>query len=151
MRASARTFLAAIFALALLASTASAAGRYDLKGKWHVGGTGGSASGDLTITSMNRATGAFSGTSFGGRFKVKGTETGTSVTFTQSGGGYVSTATGTVSAGGKHMSGTWHDSNGAGGTWFGNKAAAHKHPKHKHKKHKHKRHKHKRGKHKRGH
>jgi hypothetical protein len=125
----------------VLASIASARGTYDLRGKWAVGGTGGAASGDLTITSMSLSTGAFSGTSFGGQFKVKGTERGNQVTITQAGGSYVSTSTGSVSGGGKRMSGVWHDSNSAAGTWFGKKISAPKHHKHKYKHHKHKQHK----------
>jgi hypothetical protein len=130
-----------IAALVVLASVASASGTYDLRGKWSVGGTGGAASGELTITSMSLSTGAFSGTSFGGHFKVNGTESGTHVTISQKGGSYVSTSTGTVSVGGKRMSGVWHDSNGAGGTWFGTKSSGPKLNKHEHTHHKHKKHK----------
>jgi hypothetical protein len=109
----------AVTAGALLAAAAgaSARGTYDLRGNWSVAGTGGGDAGVIKITAMNLATGAFSGTSYGNAFKVKGVETGTHVVFTQSESGYTSTDKATVSGSGKRMSGTWHDTNGSGGTW----------------------------------
>jgi len=107
------------FAALALAALAGASGQYNLTGKWKVAGTGGGAAGVLDITRMSPSTGAFSGTSYNGMFKLKGTEKGTSVKFTQSEPGYISTDIGTVTAGGTKMGGSWHDSNGAGGTWSG--------------------------------
>lgn len=125
-------------ALLAAASLAAAKGTYDLRGVWNVGGSGGSATGQLKITSMNLATGQFSGTSYGGMFKLKGTETANKVKFTQSETGYASTDIATVSAGGTRMSGTWHDTNGSGGTWTGRRVSGPKARKHHvTKKHKH--------------
>jgi len=104
-----------------LAQVAGAKGRYDLKGSWKVAGTGGGATGVVVITSFNRSTGKFSGTSYNGMFKVRGVETGKKVSFTQSEPGYVSHDSATLTANGTKMAGRWHDSNGAGGTWHGTK------------------------------
>jgi len=100
---------------------ASASASYDLRGVWDTYGSGGGYSGTFTISSMNLATGAFSGTGDGTTFALKGVEQGASVTFTQSEGAYVSTDKATVArgAGGalQMTGGTWHDSNGSGGTF----------------------------------
>ena len=110
--------------IALLAGAfggaAAASGRYDLRGVWDTYGTGGGYSGTFTVASMNLASGAFSGTGDGTAFVLKGSETATAVSFTQSQGSYVShdAATVVMRAGKLAMiSGTWHDSNGSGGTF----------------------------------
>lgn len=111
--------LAGIAALAL-AGAAHAAAQYDLRGTWDTYGTGGGYSGTFTVTTMNRSTGAFSGTGDGSVFELKGTESGSAVSFTQSEGSYVSHDRATLR---RHngllemVGGTWHDSNGAGGTF----------------------------------
>ncbi|HUB75616.1 MAG TPA: hypothetical protein VL977_01105, partial [Solirubrobacteraceae bacterium] len=102
--------LAVLAVLALAASGAGASVQYDLTGTWDTYGAGGGYSGTFTISSMNLATGAFSGTGDGGTFALQGTETGTSVAFTQSEGSYVAhdAATLQLSAGKLEMTnGTW--------------------------------------------
>lgn len=71
------------------------------------------------ITSYSAATGAFAGTDAG--FAVSGHMSGSSFTMTISGGGYVSHVTGTIS--GDRWTGTWTDSNKAGGTLTGTRKA----------------------------
>src|ERR1039458_1707855 len=81
----------------VLASAAHAASpAYDLQGTWTTGylGSDGSrapANGTMSITQMDMSTGAFSGTSVitGVNFVLSGTESGNSVTFTQTEGSYV--------------------------------------------------------------
>ena len=124
--------LAGLAALMAFAPVAAARGTYNLTGSWKTSGSG--DPGVIKITSMNLATGAFSGTSYGGMFKVKGVETGTHIRFTQSEPGYTSTDLATVTDGGQRMSsGTWHDTNGSGGSWAAAKVSGPKATKSKHK------------------
>jgi hypothetical protein len=105
---------------ALLPGAASASGKYSLLGVWDTYGTGGGYSGTFTISSMDLATGTFSGTGDGTMFVLKGVETGSAVTFTQSQGSYVSTDKATVaeSNGTLEMTGgTFKDTNGTTGTF----------------------------------
>jgi hypothetical protein len=114
-------FVAALAAAVLIPIVAQASGTYDLRGTWETSSViGGGYTGTFEITSMDLATGSFSGTGDGTTFVLKGTETGASVKFTQSEGSYVShdSATVTQKSGKLEMTdGTWHDSNGSGGTF----------------------------------
>jgi hypothetical protein len=131
----------ALGALGMFAPLAAARGTYDLRGSWQTSGSGTPLV--IKITSMNLATGAFSGTSYNGVFKVKGVETGSHIRFTQSETGYTATDLATITAGGKKMSsGTWSDTHGSGGAWAATKISGPStkkkvtHKKHKkHKKH----------------
>jgi hypothetical protein len=119
-RAGAWLAVLAIAAAALATGAASASAPYDLRGIWNTFGSGGGYSGTFTIASMNLATGAFSGTGDGTTFALKGVERGSTVSFTQSTGAYVSHDTATVVRRGGTLqmtAGSWHDSNGAGGTF----------------------------------
>jgi hypothetical protein len=85
-----------LLAVLLLASTAfAAAPAYDLQGTWIsgylTGGVREAPNDTFSITSMNMTTGVLSGTSEfddGQHFTVEGVESGSSVTFTQTEGGY---------------------------------------------------------------
>lgn len=102
------------------ARTAKAAPpKYNLVGTWTVGGDNGAETGDMQITKMNMSTGRFSGTSYAGRLIVKGREIGTSITVRHIVGTYVSTDIGKVTAKGKKMGGTYRDTSGRTGTWYG--------------------------------
>jgi hypothetical protein len=108
----------------LATGTASANVQYDLTGVWDAYGTGGGYSGTFTITTMDKATGDFSGTGDGTTFVLKGTEFGTTVQFTQSEGGYVATDSATLDEKNGQLemvNGVWHDNNGAGGTFTAKK------------------------------
>jgi hypothetical protein len=112
--------LAAVAAAALLAGSASASGTYDLRGVWDTYGTGGGYSGTFTISTMDLATGAFSGTGDGTQFVLKGVETGAKVAYTQSAGSYVSHDDATVVRRNGQLElvgGTFHDTNGTRGTF----------------------------------
>jgi hypothetical protein len=115
------TLVLALAAAVLIPIGAQASGTYDLRGTWETSSAvGGGYTGTFEITSMDLASGSFSGTGDGTTFVLKGTETGASVTFTQSEGGYVShdSATVTQKSGKLEMiNGTWHDSNGSRGTF----------------------------------
>ena len=107
--------------------TASANVQFNLTGVWDTYGTGGGYSGTFTITTMDTATGDFSGTGDGTTFVLKGTELGTTVQFTQSEGGYVATDSATLDLNNgvlEMVNGNWHDSNGAGGTFTAKKPYA---------------------------
>jgi hypothetical protein len=88
--------LAALAALLLLPAAASAAPpAFDLQGVWQSGvlsssGVRAPANGTQTVTSMNMTTGEFSGHSEveGTQFTLQGKESGTSLEFTQTEGGY---------------------------------------------------------------
>ena len=86
-------------------------------------GTGQRYNDPTTITSYDPATGAFSGKcSF---LSMVGVLHGTTWTATISGGGYVSHHQGTIKFnpdGSAIWTGTWTDSNGASGTWYGTRA-----------------------------
>ncbi len=107
----------AAFACALLGGAGSAAAStpHDLTGTWSCCGSGGAGAQTWTITSMNKSTGAFSGTGKGGccTFPVKGTANGTSVTLTTGPyeplTSYSATFTGTISADSKTITGDWDD------------------------------------------
>jgi hypothetical protein len=105
---------------ALMPGVAQAVAANDLRGTWDTYGSGGGYSGTFKISTMDLSSGAFSGTGDGGTFALKGTESGSSVEFTQSEGSYVATDRATVErVGGKleMVDGTWHDTNGSGGTF----------------------------------
>jgi hypothetical protein len=107
-------------AAALAPGAAKASATYDLRGVWDTVATGGGYSQTFTISSMNLATGAFSGTGDGTVFVLKGVETGGTVNYTQTLGGYVShDSASVVEKNGKlqMVNGKWHDSNGSGGTF----------------------------------
>ena len=93
--------------------------KYNLIGTWTVGGDNGAETGDMQITKMNMSTGRFSGTSYAGRLIVKGREIGTSITIMHIVGTYVSTDIGKVTDSGRKMGGTYRDTNGRTGTWYG--------------------------------
>ena len=96
-RASVALVLLGLAAGATLATgTASANVQFNLTGVWDTYGTGGGYSGTFTMTTMDTATGDFSGTGDGTTFVLKGTELGTTVQFTQSEGGYVATDSATL-------------------------------------------------------
>ncbi|MGO9901308.1 MAG: hypothetical protein ACLP0J_16855 [Solirubrobacteraceae bacterium] len=107
---------------------ASASGTYDLTGTWDTyAPTGGGYTGTFAITSMDLATGRFSGTGDSGAFVLVGTESGSAVEFTQSSGGYVATDDATVqtSASGLEMvNGTWSDTNRSSGTFLASLTSA---------------------------
>jgi hypothetical protein len=116
--------LGTVACVALASSTASAAVQFNLTGTWDTYGTGGGYSGTFTVTTMDIATGDFSGTGDSGMFVLKGNEIGTAVHFTQSEGGYVSNDDATLDLDNGKLemkSGVWHDSNGAGGTFTASK------------------------------
>jgi len=83
-----------LMGIALPAAAAAAAPKYDLQGVWQSGyltsGVRAPANGTQTVTSMNMATGEFSGHSEvdGTKFALAGKESGTALEFTQSEGGY---------------------------------------------------------------
>jgi len=117
---------AAAVVAALLAGSASASGTYDLRGVWNTFGTGGGYSGTFTVSTMDLSTGAFSGTGDGTAFALKGVETGSSVTYTQSQGSYVSTDKATVVRRGgvlEFVNGTFTDTNHNSGTFTATLAA----------------------------
>ena len=117
-----------VAAVCALPASALASATYDLTGTWDTYSvTGGGYTGTFTITSMNLATGKFSGTGDGTSFDLEGTESGSSVTFTQSSGGYVATDTATVqptSSGFEMVNGTWSDTNNGGGTFYASVTSA---------------------------
>jgi hypothetical protein len=87
----------AIF-LALASAANAAAPTYNLQGTWTSGnlnseGARDPQNGIVSITQMDMSTGAFSGTSVveGINFEVSGTESGSSVTYKQTEGGYIAT------------------------------------------------------------
>ena len=93
--------------------------KYNLIGTWTVGGDNGAETGDMRITWMSMSTGRFTGTSYAGRLIVKGREIGRSITVKHIVGTYVSTDVGKVTDGGRKMSGTYRDTSGRTGTWYG--------------------------------
>ena len=93
--------------------------KYDLTGTWTVGGNNGAETGDMHITRMSMSTGRFTGTSYAGRLIVKGREIGTSITIMHIVGTYLSTDIGKVTDSGRKMGGTYRDTNGRTGTWYG--------------------------------
>ncbi len=104
----------------LVVATAGASGTYDLTGTWSLNGpTPLGPDQTWLITSMDDATGTFSGT--GGSngsddYSVTGTESGTAVTVTNTYGssGYVATFVGSLSVNAAVLTitGTWSDTNG---------------------------------------
>jgi hypothetical protein len=119
--------LAAGACVALATASANANVQYNLTGVWDTYGTGGGYSGTFTVTTMDTATGEFSGTGDGTTFVLQGTEIGTAVQFTQSEGSYVSTDSATLDLNNgvlEMINGVWHDSNGAGGTFTAKKPYA---------------------------
>jgi hypothetical protein len=93
--------------------------KYNLIGRWTVGGNNGAEKGGMHITRMSMSTGRFTGTSYAGRFVVKGREIGTSITVRHIVGTYVSTDIGRITDGGRKMGGTYRDTSGRTGTWYG--------------------------------
>jgi sugar lactone lactonase YvrE len=125
-----RALTAAVFICGLLvgASPASAATTHDLTGTWSCCGSGGAATQTWTIATMDKASGAFSGTGQGGSIKmtITGTATGDSVTLTTAydGSSYSATFKGTLSADSKSMSGSWESNVGQKGTWTATRPSA---------------------------
>lgn len=103
--------------LLLAVGSASASTTHDLTGTWSCcsPGSGGVATQTWTITTMDKASGAFSGTGKGGSytFPISGTANGDSVTLTTGPYNelktYTAVFTGTISADSKTISGTWDD------------------------------------------
>lgn len=110
-----------VLAAALAPGAATASATYDLQGLWGVtAATGGGYAQLFTISKMDMATGAFSGTGDGTVFVLKGVETGAKVKYTQTEGGYTAYDSATVVIkNGKlaFINGKWHDSNGSGGVF----------------------------------
>jgi hypothetical protein len=103
-----------------LATTAGANVQYNLLGTWDTYGTGGGYSGTFTISTLDKATGDFSGTGDNGMFVLKGTEFGTAVHFTQTEGTYVAHDDATLDLNNgklEMINGNWSDSNGSNGTF----------------------------------
>ncbi|MGB2712213.1 MAG: hypothetical protein WBC33_11935 [Conexibacter sp.] len=104
-------------AVALAVPLAHASTTHDLRGTWSccAPGSGGVASQTWTITTMDQASGAFSGTGKGGSYTwpITGTTTGSSVTLTTGPydqlPSYSAVFKGTLSADGKTLSGEWDD------------------------------------------
>lgn len=119
------------FACALLvagAGSATASTTHDLTGTWSCCGSGGAAAQTWTIATMDKSSGAFTGTGQGGSIKMKitGTVSGDSVTLTTAyeGSSYSATFKGTLSADSKSMSGSWESSVGQKGTWTATRPSA---------------------------
>jgi hypothetical protein len=109
-------FVCLVVAAGFTTPVASAAAQYNLTGTWDTYATGGGYTGEFVISAMNMSTGAFSGIG-DGSLDLEGTESGGSVTFTQSTGGYVAddSATLEVSNGALQMvNGTWSDGSSSG-------------------------------------
>jgi hypothetical protein len=104
---------ALVCALLLGGGQAAASTPHDLTGTWNCCGPGGAATQTWTITTMDKASGAFSGTGKGGSytFPVKGTANGNAITLTTGPynelPSYTAFFTGTISADSKTMSGNW--------------------------------------------
>ena len=79
--------------------------KYNLVGRWTVGGNDGAEKGGMHITRMSMSTCRFTGTSYAGRLVVKGREIGTSITVMHIVGAYVSTDIGRITDGGRKMGG----------------------------------------------
>jgi hypothetical protein len=112
--------LGAVACVPLATSPAGADSQYNLTGTWDTYGTGGGYTGTFTITTMDAATGEFSGTGDGGAFVLAGTELGATVQFTQSQGGYVATDSASLELNDGKLEmneGIWSDTNGSGGTF----------------------------------
>ena len=105
--------------LKVSAKRASPRPKYNLIGTWTVGGNNGAETGDMRISHMSMSTGRFTGTSYAGRLTVKGREIGRSITVMHIVGTYVSTDIGTVTDRGRKMGGTYRDTSGRTGTWYG--------------------------------
>jgi hypothetical protein len=117
------------FACALLgAAPASASTPHDLTGTWSCCGSGGAAAQAWTITTMDKASGAFSGTGLGGSIKmtITGNATGDTLTLTTAydGSSYSATFKGTLTADSKSMSGSWESNSSQKGTWTATRPSA---------------------------
>lgn len=107
---------------------AAASTAHDLTGTWECCGSGGASNQTWTITSMDKSSGAFSGTGDGGGIKmtITGTASGDSVTLTTDydGSSYSATFKGTLSADSLSMSGDWESNSSQKGTWTAKRGAA---------------------------
>jgi hypothetical protein len=134
LRAVAAT-LAFACALLLGAVSASASTPHDLTGTWSccAPGSGGVATQTWTITTMDKSSGAFSGSGKGGSYTwpITGNVNGTSVTLTTGPynelPSYTAVFKGTISADSKTMNGDWDDNPGTpapSGTWTATRPSA---------------------------
>lgn len=107
---------------------APASTTHDLTGVWSCCGSGGAGFQTWTITSMDKSSGAFSGTGAGGSIKmtITGTASGDSVTLVTDydGSSYAATFKGTVAADSLSMSGSWESNVGQKGTWTATRPTA---------------------------
>lgn len=119
-----------VFACALFLGVASASAStpHDLTGTWSCCGSGGAATQTWTITTVDKASGAFSGTGQGGSIKmnITGTASGDSVTLTTAyvGSSYSATFKGTLTADSKTMAGSWESNSSQKGTWTATRPSA---------------------------
>jgi PASTA domain len=105
------------------AGVTGASAAQDLRGTWSCCGSGGAAAQTWTISSMNLASGSFSGHGAGNAytFPIKGRVSGSSVTLTTGPykqlPTYSATFTGKVSGGGARLSGSWKSNESQTGSW----------------------------------
>jgi PASTA domain len=114
----------------VLAEFTGASTTHDLRGIWSCCGSGGAGLQTWKITTMNPASGKFSGSGGGGSitFPITGTASGSSVTLTTGPytqlPSYTATFTGKVSSTGKTMTGAWKSNQRQSGTWTATQTSA---------------------------
>lgn len=110
------------------AGQAAASTGHDMTGTWSCCGPGGASAQTWTITTMDKASGNFSGTGQGGsiQMNITGNVSGDAVTLTTAyvGMSYSATFKGTLTGDSKKMSGSWESSSSQKGTWTATRPSA---------------------------